>query len=49
MFGKNKVFLKAMGRSESEAYADGLHEASKYVTGQIALLFTDLKKSEVVE
>ena len=49
MFGKNKVLLKAMGRTESEAYAEGLHEACKFVTGQVAFLFTDLKQEEIIE
>ena len=39
-FGKNKVIALALGRSPEEEMADNTHLLSKYMRGQVCVLFT---------
>ncbi len=45
--GKNKVMQVALGRSPEEETADNAHLISKYLRGQVCLLFTDKTEKEV--
>uniref|UniRef100_A0A915K8F5 Ribosome assembly factor mrt4 n=1 Tax=Romanomermis culicivorax TaxID=13658 RepID=A0A915K8F5_ROMCU len=40
-FGKNKVMSIALGRSPQDEYKNGLHNVSKHLNGQCALMFTN--------
>lgn len=48
-FGKNKVIAIGLGRNAEEEVQDGLHNVTKHLKGQCALLFTDCTRDEVVE
>ena len=45
--GKNKVMQVALGRSPEEETADNAHLLSKYLRGQVCLLFTNSGEDEV--
>ena len=45
--GKNKVMQVALGRSPEEETADNAHLLSKYLRGQVCLLFTDQTEKAV--
>ena len=45
--GKNKVIQVALGRSPEEETADNSHQLSKYLRGQVCLLFTNKTEKEV--
>ena len=45
--GKNKVVQVALGRSPEEETADNSHQLSKYMRGQVCLLFTNKTEKEV--
>ncbi|XP_037303753.2 mRNA turnover protein 4 homolog [Pungitius pungitius] len=48
-FGKNKVMAVALGKRETDEYKDNLHKVSKYLQGEVGLLFTNKTKEEVQE
>ena len=45
--GKNKVVQVALGRSPEEESADNSHQLSKYMRGQVCLLFTNKSDMEL--
>lgn len=45
--GKNKVIQVALGRSPEEESADNTHLLSKYMRGQVCMLFTNKTQKEV--
>ena len=45
--GKNKVIQVALGRSPEEETADNAHQLSRYLRGQVCLLFTNKTEKEV--
>ncbi|MBN3310529.1 mRNA turnover protein 4 homolog [Amia ocellicauda] len=48
-FGKNKVMMIALGKGPADEYKDNLHKVSKYLKGEVGLLFTNKTKEEVKE
>ncbi|XP_043108536.1 mRNA turnover protein 4 homolog [Puntigrus tetrazona] len=48
-FGKNKVMMIALGRRPSDEYKDNLHKVSKFLRGEVGVLFTNKTKDEVHE
>ncbi|RXM94669.1 mRNA turnover protein 4-like [Acipenser ruthenus] len=48
-FGKNKVMMIALGKGHADEYKDNLHKVSKYLKGEVGLLFTNKTKEEVQE
>ncbi|XP_068598555.1 mRNA turnover protein 4 homolog [Brachionichthys hirsutus] len=48
-FGKNKVMMVALGKGETDEYKDNLHKLSKYLRGEVGVLFTNKTKEEVQE
>ncbi|KAF3690024.1 mRNA turnover protein 4 -like protein [Channa argus] len=48
-FGKNKVMVVALGKGETDEYKDNLHKVSKYLRGEVGVLFTNKTKEEVQE
>lgn len=48
-FGKNKVMAIALGKRETDEYKDNLHKVSKYLRGEVGVLFTNKTKDEVQE
>ncbi|KAI6205454.1 Ribosome assembly factor mrt4 [Aphelenchoides besseyi] len=47
--GKKKVMAIALGRTPDAEVADDLHKVSEALVGQCGLLFTNKKKSEIVQ
>jgi mRNA turnover protein 4 len=47
--GKNKVMSVALGRSPEEEHADNSHLLTKYLHGQVCLLFSNLDRENVEE
>ena len=45
--GKNKVMQVALGRTPEEEEADNAHVLSRYLRGQVCLLFTDKTEKEI--
>lgn len=45
--GSNKVLQVALGKSDADELATGLHRLSERLAGQVGLLFTKLSKEEV--
>ena len=45
--GKNKVMIKALGRSPEDEVEDNSHILSKYLTGQVCLAFSNLSIKEL--
>ncbi|KAH8801607.1 ribosomal protein L10-domain-containing protein [Xylogone sp. PMI_703] len=48
-FGKTKVMAKALGTTPEEEYQPSTHLLSKYVTGDVGLLFTNREPADVIE
>jgi len=48
-FGKNKVMMVALGKGETDEYKDNLCKVSKYLRGEVGVLFTNKTKDEVQE
>uniref|UniRef100_A0AAR2JKL8 Ribosome assembly factor mrt4 n=2 Tax=Pygocentrus nattereri TaxID=42514 RepID=A0AAR2JKL8_PYGNA len=48
-FGKNKVMMIALGKGPTDEYKDNLHKVSKYLRGEVGVLFTNKTKEEVQE
>ncbi|KAK3077944.1 hypothetical protein LTS18_008851 [Coniosporium uncinatum] len=48
-FGKTKVMAKALGSGPEDEHLPNLHKLSKYLTGNVGLLFTDREPAEVLE
>ncbi|KAA8593291.1 hypothetical protein FQN60_009407 [Etheostoma spectabile] len=48
-FGKNKVMVVALGKGETDEYKDNLHKVTKYLRGEVGVLFTNKTKDEVQE
>uniref|UniRef100_W5MAE0 Ribosome assembly factor mrt4 n=3 Tax=Lepisosteus oculatus TaxID=7918 RepID=W5MAE0_LEPOC len=48
-FGKNKVMMIALGKGPADEYKDNLHKVSKFLRGEVGLLFTNKTKEEVQE
>ncbi|KAG7478423.1 hypothetical protein MATL_G00080630 [Megalops atlanticus] len=48
-FGKNKVMMIALGKGPTDEYKDNLHKISKFLRGEVGLLFTNKTKDEVQE
>jgi len=43
----NKVLKVALGKSEVDEQAEGLHRLSEHVSGNVGLFFTSLPRGEV--
>ena len=43
----NKVLKVALGKSEVDEQAEGLHRLSEHVSGNVGLFFTSLPRNEV--
>ncbi|XP_012691380.1 mRNA turnover protein 4 homolog [Clupea harengus] len=48
-FGKNKVMMIALGRGPADEYKDNLHKVSRFLKGEVGVLFTNKTKEEVQE
>ncbi|XP_030633140.1 mRNA turnover protein 4 homolog [Chanos chanos] len=48
-FGKNKVMMIALGKGPTDEYKDNLHKISKFLRGEVGVLFTNKTKEEVQE
>lgn len=48
-FGKTKVMAKALGTSPEDEYQPSTHLLSKYLIGNVGLLFTNREPSAVIE
>lgn len=48
-FGKTKVMAKALGLTDAEEHAPGLHKLSKYLQGSVGLLLTNREPKEILE
>ncbi|TFK24998.1 hypothetical protein FA15DRAFT_669053 [Coprinopsis marcescibilis] len=48
-FGRGAVMAKALGTTEAEEHAKGIHQLAKQIKGQVGLLFTDTEPSEVIQ
>uniref|UniRef100_A0A8C1J4N2 Ribosome assembly factor mrt4 n=1 Tax=Cyprinus carpio TaxID=7962 RepID=A0A8C1J4N2_CYPCA len=48
-FGKNKVMMIALGKGPTDEYKDNLHKVSKFLRGEVGVLFTNKTKDEVRE
>ncbi|XP_072522081.1 mRNA turnover protein 4 homolog [Salminus brasiliensis] len=48
-FGKNKVMMIALGKGPTDEYKDNLHRVSKFLRGEVGVLFTNKTKEEVQE
>ncbi|XP_012736844.2 mRNA turnover protein 4 homolog isoform X1 [Fundulus heteroclitus] len=48
-FGKNKVMIVALGKGQTDEYKDNLHKVSRYLCGEVGVLFTNKTKDEVRE
>lgn len=48
-FGKTKVMAKALGLTDAEEHAPGLHKLSKYLQGSVGLLCTNREPKEILE
>ena len=44
--GKNKVMQRALGRSPEDEVADNTHRLSRFLSGQVALCFSNLDLEE---
>lgn len=49
LFGKNKVVSLALGRTPESEYKANLHKLTRYLVGNVGLLFTNNEQKEVVE
>ncbi|KAJ8259116.1 hypothetical protein COCON_G00181280 [Conger conger] len=48
-FGKNKVMMIALGKGPTDEYKDNLHKITKFLKGEVGVLFTNKTKEEVQE
>ncbi|KAM6979692.1 mRNA turnover protein 4 homolog [Aplochiton taeniatus] len=48
-FGKNKVMMIALGKGPTDEYKDNLHKVSRFLKGEVGMLFTNKTKEEVQE
>ncbi|KAK6321474.1 mRNA turnover protein 4 homolog [Coregonus clupeaformis] len=48
-FGKNKVMMIAIGKGPTSEYKDHLHKVSRFLRGEVGVLFTNKTKEEVQE
>ncbi|XP_048028458.1 mRNA turnover protein 4 homolog [Megalobrama amblycephala] len=48
-FGKNKVMMIALGKGPTDEYKDNLHKLSRFLRGEVGVLFTNKTKDEVQE
>jgi mRNA turnover protein 4 len=48
-FGKTKVMAKALGTTEADEHAPGLHLLGKYLAGSVGLILTNRAPEEVLE
>lgn len=48
-FGKNKVMMIALGKGPTDEYKDNLHKVSRFLRGEVGVLFTNKTKEEVLE
>lgn len=48
-FGKNKVMTIALGKGPTDEYKDNLHKLSRFLRGEVGVLFTNKTKDEVQE
>ncbi|KAK7119069.1 hypothetical protein R3I94_021047 [Phoxinus phoxinus] len=48
-FGKNKVMVIALGKGPTDEYKDNLHKLSRFLRGEVGVLFTNKTKDEVQE
>lgn len=48
-FGKNKVMMIALGKNPTDEYKDNLHKVSRFLRGEVGVLFTNKTKDEVQE
>ena len=48
-FGKTKVMAKALGTTEADEHAPGLHKLSKFLAGSVGLLLSNREPGEVLE
>ncbi|XP_067287139.1 mRNA turnover protein 4 homolog [Pseudorasbora parva] len=48
-FGKNKVMMIALGKGPTDEYKDNLHKLSRFLRGEVGVLFTNKTKEEVQE
>ncbi|MCJ8744665.1 hypothetical protein PDJAM_G00121220 [Pangasius djambal] len=48
-FGKNKVMMIALGKGPTDEYKDNLHKVSKFLRGEVGVLFTNKTKEDVQE
>ncbi|XP_062401048.1 mRNA turnover protein 4 homolog [Sardina pilchardus] len=48
-FGKNKVMMIALGRGPTDEYKDNLHKVSRFLKGEVGVLFSNKTKEEVQE
>lgn len=46
-FGKNKVMMIALGKGPTDEYKDNLHKVSRFLKGEVGVLFTNKTKDEV--
>ncbi|XP_029975030.1 mRNA turnover protein 4 homolog [Salarias fasciatus] len=46
-FGKNKVMIVALGKGDTDEYKDNLHKVTRYLRGEVGILFTNKTKDEV--
>jgi mRNA turnover protein 4 len=49
MFGSNKVLIKALGQDPASEYKENLHLLTKYITGDVGLMFTNESVEDVKE
>ncbi|KUI65653.1 Ribosome assembly factor mrt4 [Cytospora mali] len=47
-FGKTKLMSRALGQSPEDATADGIEKLTRYLSGSVALLFTNRAPADVV-
>ncbi|XP_051528469.1 mRNA turnover protein 4 homolog [Myxocyprinus asiaticus] len=47
--GKNKVMMIALGKGPTDEYKDNLHKVSRFLKGEVGVLFTNKTKDEVQE
>ncbi|XP_051957518.1 mRNA turnover protein 4 homolog [Xyrauchen texanus] len=47
--GKNKVMMIALGKGPTDEYKDNLHKVSRFLKGEVGVLFTNKTKEEVQE
>ncbi|XP_065096861.1 mRNA turnover protein 4 homolog [Paramisgurnus dabryanus] len=48
-FGKNKVMTIALGKGPTDEYKDNLHKVSRFLRGEVGVLFTNKTRDEVQE